>query len=61
MVSRNLDDFNLIPRRPFSCVVPIITEVADVNPTVTGIDIKSTKTPENEEMILCFQHLENEE
>lgn len=45
MVSTNFEDFNLMPRRPLSCVVPIITDVAEVNPTVTGIEIKSTNTP----------------
>lgn len=54
-MSRNFDDFNFIPSRPFNCVVPIITDVADVNPTVTGIDMKSTRTPgkkENRQLVL---------
>lgn len=45
MVSKNADALILRPRRLFSCVVPIITEVAEVNPTVTGIEMKSIRTP----------------
>lgn len=54
-MSRNREDFNFIPRRPFNWVVPIITDVADVNPTVTGIDMKSMRTPAKEKIICgCF-------
>lgn len=44
-VSRKPDDENESPRRPFSCDTAMITEVAEVKPTVTGIEMKSIKTP----------------
>lgn len=46
MVSRNPEAVIFSPRRLFSCDVAIITDVAEVKPTVTGIDIKSIRTPE---------------
>lgn len=45
MVSTNPDDVNFKPSRLLICDVAIITDVAEVNPTVTGIDIKSISTP----------------
>lgn len=33
------------PRSPLSCDDAIVIAAADVNPDVTGIDIKSTKNP----------------
>lgn len=39
------DDLNLRPKRPLSCEPIIMTEVADVNPEVTGSDMKSTRKP----------------
>lgn len=36
---------NLIPKRPFICVRAIVKDIADVNPDITGVDIKSTKKP----------------
>jgi hypothetical protein len=33
------------PRRPLSCEATIMTDVAEVKPTVTGIEMKSTSTP----------------
>lgn len=45
MVSRNPPDLNCNPNRPLSWDTAIITEVADVKPTVTGTDMKSIKTP----------------
>jgi hypothetical protein len=45
MVSRKPFDLNLSPSRPFSWEQAMITDVAEVKPTVTGIEIKSTKTP----------------
>lgn len=44
-LSAKPDESNFKPIRPFSWDVPIITDVAEVKPTVTGMDIKSTKTP----------------
>lgn len=44
--SKNVDDWKLKPRRPFNCDTAIITDVADVKPTVTGIEMKSINTPE---------------
>lgn len=38
-------DSNFNPSNPFSWETAIITEVADVKPTVTGIDMKSISTP----------------
>lgn len=46
-VSKNPEDLNCNPSNPFSCDTAIMTEVADVKPTVTGTDMKSIKTPEN--------------
>lgn len=34
-----------IPNKPFICDAPIIKAVADVKPTVTGSDMRSTKAP----------------
>lgn len=45
------EDENFNPKSPLSCEAAIITEVADVNPTVTGIDIKSTSTPKNNNIV----------
>lgn len=45
IVSRKPFDLNLSPSRPFSWEQAMITDVAEVKPTVTGIEIKSTKTP----------------
>lgn len=36
---------NFKPKRPLICVKMMITEVAEVNPEITGVDIKSTKNP----------------
>ena len=36
---------NFNPKRPFSCETMMMTDVADVNPDVTGSDIKSTRKP----------------
>ena len=33
------------PRRPLICETTMITDVAVVNPTVTGCEINSTRTP----------------
>lgn len=41
----NPPDLNFSPSKPLSCDTAIMTEVADVKPTVTGTDIKSIKTP----------------
>lgn len=38
---------NFSPNSPFNWETAIITEVAEVNPTVTGIDMKSISTPVN--------------
>lgn len=45
MVSKKPDEVNFRPSKPFNWDMAIITEVAEVKPTVTGIDIKSTNTP----------------
>lgn len=47
-VSRNPEDSNLRPSNPLSWDVAIITDVADVNPTVTGTEMKSISTPVQE-------------
>lgn len=44
IVSIKPDALNLSPSIPLSCDATIITDVADVKPTVTGIDIKSIST-----------------
>lgn len=44
--SKKLDDSNFKPRRPFNWDTAIITDVAEVKPTVTGMEIKSINTPE---------------
>lgn len=44
MVSTKPEDDISRPNRPFNWEATIITEVADVNPTVTGIDMKSMRT-----------------
>jgi hypothetical protein len=46
-VSRKPFDLKLRPNRPFSWEQAMITDVAEVKPTVTGIEMKSTKTPVN--------------
>lgn len=44
--SKKLDDSNFKPKRPFNCDTAMITDVADVKPTVTGMEMKSINTPE---------------
>jgi hypothetical protein len=44
-VSRKPFAANLSPSKPFNWEQAIMTDVADVKPTVTGIEIKSTNTP----------------
>lgn len=39
------EDVNLRPRSPFTWDAAMMTEVAEVKPTVTGIDMKSMSTP----------------
>lgn len=43
-VSMNPEDVIFNPRIPFNWDATMMTEVADVKPTVTGIDMKSIKT-----------------
>lgn len=43
--SKKVDDWNVKPRRPFNWDTAIITDVADVKPTVTGMEMKSINTP----------------
>lgn len=43
--SKKLEDSNFKPRRPFNWDTAMITEVADVKPTVTGMEMKSISTP----------------
>lgn len=43
--SKKFDDSNFNPSRPFNWDTAMITDVADVKPTVTGIEIKSINTP----------------
>lgn len=38
-------DLNWSPNNPLSCETAIMTDVAEVKPTVTGTDIKSIRTP----------------
>lgn len=45
MLSRKPEDLNFRPNKLGSCVAAIITEVAEVNPTVTGTEMKSMRTP----------------
>lgn len=45
MVSKNPEAVIFSPSKLFNCDVAIMTEVADVNPTVTGMDMKSIRTP----------------
>lgn len=45
MLSKKFFDVYFKPNNPFNCDAAIITDVADVNPTVTGIEIKSINTP----------------
>jgi hypothetical protein len=45
MVSRKPLALKLSPSKPFSWEQAMITDVAEVKPTVTGIEIKSTNTP----------------
>jgi hypothetical protein len=45
MVSRKPVALKLSPSKPFSWEQAMITDVAEVKPTVTGIEIKSTNTP----------------
>lgn len=47
-VSKNPDVDTLSPSKLFNCDTAIITDVALVKPTVTGIEMKSTRTPEKE-------------
>ena len=44
-VSRKPFALNVSPSKPFSWEQAMITDVADVKPTVTGIEMKSTNTP----------------
>lgn len=44
-VSRKPCDEIFRPNRPFSCDATIMTDVADVKPTVTGMEMKSMSTP----------------
>jgi hypothetical protein len=44
-VSRKPFALNFSPSKPFNWEQAIITDVADVKPTVTGIEMKSTNTP----------------
>lgn len=46
IVSKNPLEDILRPKRLANWELPIITDVAEVKPTVTGIEIKSTRTPE---------------
>lgn len=48
-VSMKPEDENDSPRSPFSCDTAIITDVAEVKPTVTGIEMKSIRTPKKKE------------
>lgn len=53
-VSRKPFALNLSPSKPFNWEQAIITDVADVKPTVTGTEIKSTNTPvERQERKSC--------
>lgn len=49
--SKKLLDSNFNPRRLFSWDTAIITDVADVKPTVTGMEMKSINTPEKKKNI----------
>lgn len=40
------------PRTPFNCVKIIITEVADVKPEMTGFEMKSTKKPRKNNLLI---------
>lgn len=44
-VSKNPCDEIFRPSNPFNCDATIMTDVADVKPTVTGIEMKSISTP----------------
>lgn len=57
--SKKPDDLKLSPNKPFNWDTAIITDVADVNPTVTGIDIKSIRTPEiiNYSQLTCLKYI----
>lgn len=44
-VSINPLDLNCKPKSPLNCETAMITEVAEVKPTVTGTDMKSIRTP----------------
>lgn len=39
------------PKSPFNCDTPMITAVAEVNPTVTGSEIRSTRAPNRRKAI----------
>lgn len=45
MVSINPEADIFSPNKLFSCDVAMMTEVAEVKPTVTGIDMKSIRRP----------------
>lgn len=45
VVTKPAPDPPRIPNNPFICEAPIIKAVADVKPTVTGSDMRSTKAP----------------
>lgn len=44
-VSIKPEEVNFNPKRPLICDTAMITDVAEVKPTVTGMDIKSIRTP----------------
>lgn len=48
MMSFTVSPLNRTPKMPFNCDSTIIMEVAVVKPEVTGVEIKSTKNPENQ-------------
>lgn len=49
--SKKPSDSNFKPRRPFNWDTAIITDVADVKPTVTGMEMKSINTPKSKTYI----------
>lgn len=52
-VSRKPCDEIFRPNRPFSCEATIITDVADVKPTVTGMEMKSISTPARKGLMIA--------
>lgn len=50
-------DLKLRPNNPFSCETAIITDVAEVNPTVTGTDMKSINTPGTKRENIMYQSM----